>query len=96
MFAAAALLDGLLGAAILAQVWRLLLRNVIFRKVLFNNAIFRNVIFKKDSFRIRLVVFRIIPLPKDLQKSPLAFIVLNVVVFDELMGIHQVGMIDLV
>ena len=86
MFAAGALLDDILGAAILAQVWPFLFRKVIFRKV----------IFKKVIFRIRLVVFRIIPLPKDLQKRLLAFIILNVVVFDELMGIHQVGMIDLV
>ncbi len=41
MFVAAALHDGLLGAAILAQVWPLLFRKVIFRKVLFNKVIFR-------------------------------------------------------
>ena len=69
MCVAAALIDGLCSAAIVAQVL---------------------------PFLFRKVIFRFITWPKDLQASLLAFLILNVVLFDELMGLHQVSMLDLV
>ena len=96
MVAAAALLDGLLGAATLAKVCPLLLRKAIFIKVLFNKVIFRNVIFKKVIFRIRLAIFRIITLPKNIQDNLIAFLIHHDIIFNERMGLHQVSMIDLV
>ena len=94
--AAAALLDGIIGATIIVPVWPLLLRQVIFINALFNKVIFRKVIFKKVFFRIRLAIFRITTLPKYIQEPILAFLIHDVIVFDELMGFHQVGMLDLV
>ena len=90
MCVAAALIDGILGAAIIAQVWPSLLRKVSFRHTLFNKVIFRKII-----FRSRMVIFRII-MPKDLQESLFVLLILNVEVFDELRCLHQIGVIHLV
>ena len=93
---AAALIHGLLGTSTLAQVCSLLLRKAIFIKVLLNKVIFRNATFKKVIFRIRLAIFRIITLPKYIQENLIAFLIRHDIIFNELMGLHQVSMIDLV